>query len=150
MTSKVQLQYVGPELREFGGTVAGEKFVVKAAKVKEERTITNEAGDEAKVVEYEPRFIRVSETVAATLMSVKHGKGSKAEPVFLKAEAEQESSEDDSRVEKAEGKDERMNAEPSSPATEIGSFPNVSGASGETVEDKATPHVYPRRNNRGG
>jgi hypothetical protein len=143
--SKVKLQYVGPELREFGGKIGDEKFVVKAAKVVSESTITNDAGDTAKVEEYGPRFVNVSERAAATLLSLTlpASKAEKGSPMYVKVEGEaDESSDADSRVEKAEGTDARMNAEPSTPATGLGSFSDVSGRPSETVEDKATPHVY--------
>ena len=140
--AKVRLQYVGPELREFGGKYAQEKFTVKAAQVERTETITNEAGDEAVVEHYKPRFVSVSEGAAGMLLGLKTSKKKGSEPLFVKAEGEDEGQDEaataettspaSSQPEAAEGGDERLNAEV---------LPTLS----DRIEDKAFPHVYGER-----
>jgi hypothetical protein len=138
--AKVRLQYVGPELREFGGKHGQEKFTVKAAQVERTETITNEAGDQAVVEHYKPRFVSVSESAAGMLLSLKTSKKKGSEPLFVKAEGEDEAEESATA--------DTVNTPASQPvaAESVDRFSQSEPAS--TIEDKALPHVYDRNKNK--
>jgi hypothetical protein len=76
--SKVKIQYVGPELREFGGKHAGEKYKIPAAKVASVDTIENPDGSKLEQVTYKPRVFSVSQHAADALLGLpahkRHGK----------------------------------------------------------------------------